>query len=618
MGMILGRIAFDGRPVDEQMFRRAFDGLRPGRCLRSDILVEGAAALGHHDTGLAGSAAQPLHDGPLTLVADARLYDRDDLAAALGLSAQDHSDAALILRAYRRWGADCLAHMNGDFGFAIHDRDKGEVFLARDHIGARPLYWARRGAEVLFATLLHGLTGFDDLQWPLSETRIARYLHDPDEFSAKSFIDGVTVVAPGHWVRLSPTGTTCHRWWDPAALPEERQGITLNAAQEELRHLTERAVRARLPANAPVGAHFSGGIDSTLITIMAARMLQASDTNLTAAYAWCPPVSETYPDMGPHDERHVISAQCDALGISQRYGAASGDTFDALVAQPMELQGTADLMDELPTIAQARDDGLGVMLSGWGGDEVFSSHGHGHLSWMLGKGRIGPVLRVARRQGGLRRPHRMAAFLWRAAIVPTMPDRLYQQFSPFLNLYDAGAFPSPEMKRIFRGMEHAPAVRLLADADAYSHALLLNGHIGERMATWAAWSAPAGFEYRYPLTDRKLLEFMLGLPRDIRLGDGTGRFLARRAFADMLPKGVKKYDLVNEKRRFDNRQAWKRRLGMEIEQGRLDQPCPWLDMASLVATIQQDPPADKTLAIKEFARIFIAMRIYEMHARQRV
>jgi len=138
------------------------------------------------------------------------------------------------------------------------------------------------------------------------------------------------------------------------------------------------------------------------------------------------------------------------------------------------------------------------------------------------------------------------------------------------------------------------------------------------MATWAAWSAPAGFEYRYPLTDRKLLEFMLGLPRDIRLGDGTGRFLARRAFADMLPKGVKKYDLVNEKRRFDNRLAWKRRLGMEIEQGRLDQPCPWLDMASLVATIQQDPPADKTLAIKEFARIFIAMRIYEMHARQRV
>jgi asparagine synthase (glutamine-hydrolysing) len=137
MGAILGRVALDGRPVDERVFGRAFDGLRPGRCVRSDMVVDGPAGYGHHDMGMTATVPQPLREGPLTLLADARLYDRNDLAHALGVTAQDHSDAALILQAYMRWGADCLTKMNGDYGFAIHDRSTGEVFLARDHIGAQ-------------------------------------------------------------------------------------------------------------------------------------------------------------------------------------------------------------------------------------------------------------------------------------------------------------------------------------------------------------------------------------------------------------------------------------------------------------------------------------------------
>ena len=615
MTAILGRVALDGRPVDESRFRRAFDALRPGRTARSDCSVSGAVGVGHHDSGLDMAAPQPVTEGPLTLVADARLYNRDDLARALDCPAGTTSDAALILRAYIRWGADCLQRINGDFGIAIHDAGKRELFLARDHIGARPLFWTRRGNEVLFATLLHGLTAFDDLQWPLSEARIARYLCNPHDFRLESFLEGVEAVGPGQWLQINAEGVRRERWWDPDRI-EHRTGITSAAAQEEMRALTEAAIRARLPRNAPVGAHFSGGIDSTLVTIMASRALQERGGNLTAAYAWCPPVDERYPDMGKGDERRVIAAQCAELGVPARYGAANPATFEALVAQPMELQGTADLMDELPVIAQAQGDGLGVMLSGWGGDEVFSSHGIGHVAWLLRQGRLRPALRLARRYGGgLRRPHRMAGVLWRTGIVPMLPGPLYCRFQPFDDLYGEGAFPSAQMKALYRQAEPSPEIRLLPDADAYMRRLLQMGHIGERMATWAAWSAPAGFEYRYPLVDRHLLEFLLSLPPEIRFGDGSGRYLAWRAFKPLLPRGVKKNDLANEKLRLDNRLGWWRMLAADAAQGRFDAPCPWLDLDALKTTVCQNPPQDKFGQISAFARFFVALRIHAMHAR---
>lgn len=619
MGAILGRVALNGKPVQEGTFRQAFDTLRPASCARSDMHVTGDAGYGHHDSGLGRVSPQPVNEGPLTIVADARLYNRDDLARELDVASGEFSDAALILQAYVRWGEACLSRINGDFGFVIHDRERSEVFLARDHIGVRPLYWTLRGGEVLFATLLKGLTGFTDLTWPLSESRIARYLCNPMDVRLESFLDGVEEVGPGCWLKIRSEGEIIRqRWWNPGEIPE-RTGITLDAALEEFLALTERAVRVRLPEHGRVGSHFSGGIDSTLVTLIAARQMQGMSRNLTGAYAWSPPVETRYPDMGRRDERNLIAEQCHEINVPARYGGASGATFEALIAHPMELEGTADLMDELPIIEQARADGLGVMLSGWGGDEVFSSHGIGHLAWLLRKCRIGSALQLSRKTaGGLRRVKRMAAYLWRAGIVPMLPDLVYRRFNPYTDLYGGGAFPSDAMKQLDQQFEHQEGVRLVPDADAYMRSLLLNGHIGERMATWAAWAAPAGFEYRYPLTDRHLLDFILSLPREIRFGDGTSRFLVRRAFADLLPKGANKNDVANEKLRLDNRLEWWRMLGFDAQQGRFEVACRWLDMSALRKVVTKEPPIDSDAQIKDFARFFVAMRVLGMDRRHRV
>lgn len=615
MSIILGRLSFDGKPVDKQRFGRAFETVRPARVVRSDWVVTDAAGFGHHDSGLGTAAPQPVTQGHLTLVADACLYNREELSRLLECRPDNHSDAELILRAYLYWGTDCLQHMNGDFGIAIYDAAKRALFLARDHIGARPLFWTQRGSEVLFTTLLSGLTAFDDLQWPLSERRIARYLCDPHDVRLDSFLDGVEAVGPGHWLRISGGQVTRQCWWNPDAI-KMRNDITMDTALEQMRAITETAIRARLPCNVKIGSHCSGGMDSTLVTVMASKALKERGSNLAGAYTWSPPFDERYPDIGESDERRVIASECAELGVPVRYGQATAETFEELVAQPMELQGTADLMDELPTIKQAQADGIGVMLSGWGGDEAFSSHGTGHVAWLLRHGRFRSVLSLSRRcAGGLRRPDRMSGFLWRAGIVPMLPGWIYRYFQPFADIYGGGAFPSAQFKALCQAAGPATGTRLRSDADAYMREMLKLGHVAERMATWAAWSAPAEFEYRYPLVDRELLEFMLSLPPEIRFGDGSSRYLARRALRIHLPKGVNKKDRVNEKLRQANRQGWWSILSKDAQQGRLDNLCPWLEMSKLKLVVSMKPPPKKNAHLFTFAKMFVALRVYSMYRR---
>jgi asparagine synthase (glutamine-hydrolysing) len=200
--------------------------------------------------------------------------------------------------------------------------------------------------------------------------------------------------------------------------------------------------------------------------------------------------------------------------------------------------------------------------------------------------------------------------------VPNLPNWAYLWFNPFLELEASDGFVSDALQALVDPASQPSPVRLLADPDAYLHRIINQGHIGERMATWAAWSAPAGFEYRYPLTDRRLWEFMLGLPAALRFGHGRPRWLARKAFADRLPKGLSKADVANEKRRHDARMQWWRMLARDAQQGRFDEPCDWLDMKRFKKTLTDPMPQDERLQIITFIHIFVAMRVWAMHRRQ--
>jgi asparagine synthase (glutamine-hydrolysing) len=624
MSAILGRIEFDGRPVDAALFARAFGALAPYGPDGGGSVVGGDTGLGRRHLEVARRQAQdgaPLTEGALTLVADAILDDREGLGRALGLAPAEVgalSDGALILRAWQRWGEDCPRHLAGDFAFALWDGARRRLFLARDHIGARPLYWARRGESLLFATDVRALTAFADLDWRIDEAMVARYMTDADRPLPKGLFEAVHTVVPGHRMTVTAGGQTAVRWWDPRAVPLDR-GLDTETAVLRLRALVEEAVACRTDTYHPVGSHLSGGIDSTSVTVIAQRALQRRGSGLAAAYCWAPEVSAAHPDMGKGDERRRVAALAAAEGFAVRHGGADGATFMAFLARPIEFEGTADLLDEIPILDRAAEDGVRVMLSGWGGDEVVSSGGLGYLAGLLRRGRLIAAFRALRAtSGGRRNPRVLGRLLWSRGIVPLLPGPLFERLSPFVRIYRRRSFMSRDFAARFpaRGALYPPDVRPVPDPRRYMAAMLLRGHLALRMESWAAWGAEKGLLYRYPLLDRRVLEFMLSLPPEVAFARGEGRYLFRTAMAPYFGGPTNKRDPANERMRSQSRLECWQALAQALRDDEGGRHHDWLDLEALRRQVEAVPDTIGVPEILAFAEVCSAMRVRYLDRRQ--
>ena len=224
-------------------------------------------------------AASPMcadHAAGLVLVADARLDDRDGLCAALRVPAAERgavADADLILRAWLRWGRECPRHLLGDYAFALWDTRRRALFCARDHVGARPFYYALPGDGVVFASAVESVLAAPGVSNALDEAVVAGHLAARPLSDTRTFFAAVRKLPPGHalCVEWTPSGhdpgrrrTRIARHWRPEQAPAARP-VSDDACAEQFRHLHAQAVRDRLrgyDAEA-VGVHLSGGLDSS-------------------------------------------------------------------------------------------------------------------------------------------------------------------------------------------------------------------------------------------------------------------------------------------------------------------------------------------------------------------
>ncbi|PKN94111.1 MAG: hypothetical protein CVU44_06835 [Chloroflexi bacterium HGW-Chloroflexi-6] len=557
MTAIFGIIKHDNSPLAPDALTAAAQTLGYHAQDGLDTWQDGSVALGQALTRFWHNSAQSPtperdHERGLTLIADARLDNRNELAEHLSISRGELyqiSDSRLLLHAYKAWGEDCPQHLLGDFVFAVWDSQNQRFFAARDQIGIRWLYFSANSRQFSFASDIAGLLDLMDEAPRIDMTSLDEFLTVPHKISVKrTFYENIHKVQPGQALQVqNGTVRTWYYWQAENIQPnpdlnDPRQGV------EILRDLLKQAVSCRAETVDRLGTHLSGGLDSSAITALAVDINRTAGRPDPLAFSWSPPL-DIHPLIA-NDERIYVERIAQYLNILVTYTHVPPQV-DVLheTSDPSTLPLNANRLEQT-VMENARQQESRVLLSGWGGDELVFSRGIGYPSGLIQKGRWLALARYLKYQYGWH-PQRWVSGLYAQGIYPLLseswqirlPARLGREHDNrqggIEQARNASRFklPSPMFFQpdFYARLErnHKPKFQWiqpgLRNSQLWYLTILLN-----RVESWAAWSARLGMRHAYPLLDKRLVEFALSMPEDWIYYGGKLRELGKQAVANSL------------------------------------------------------------------------------------
>lgn len=569
MSSLVGMYRTDGVSLGPNCLRRALEALSHPGFREAQQWQDGPVALGHIafvTTLEAEGECFPAHSdsGRLWLTADCRLDNREYLRQALSIRKplSDLTDSSLILAGYERWGVDLPRHLEGPFAIIIWDEQNRSLFVARDHVGIRPLYYALEPeGTVSFASRAGGLLAAGvSSEWDWE--RVADYVADIAVDSTYTFYRHIKRLPPGHRAVVTPDRFTISRYW--SLDPEERVRFAKDKDYAvAFRALFDQSIACRLRTNTPVGATLSGGLDSSSVAVVAQSILSRTGRPTLRAY------SNVWPLVPECDERPYIDSVLHHSPLTSYIVRAD------LAAKPLtilhqlvEVHGQPFSAPSVSGMAvlysQAAVDGTRVVLDGHGGDEVVS-YGRAYLRELAlnrrwrdlyrevsllddsnpdYSNRVFFILLVllglstqARTRGGAALARRLLTFgRARLARSQTLP---HPAAATFVHPDLAESTDLPERVREFQSTwgESARA-RLKTEREDHYRKLTspLQPLALEELSSFAAaW----GLERRHPFWDRRLVQFCYALPADQKRRGGLGRSILRRSLTGMLPDEVR-------------------------------------------------------------------------------
>lgn len=333
---------------------------------------------------LSPAGHQPMHDasGTLSIVFNGEIYNfadlRDELIAK-GHGFQSHSDTEVILAAYREWGTQILAHLNGMFAFALYDARHQTVFLARDRAGEKPLFYHQAGGVLRFASELKALLADPALPRRIVPEALDCYLAMGYVPGDRCMLQGFNKLPPAHALLfdLQNGQVKVWRYWQLPELDAAQGTVDEAALLDELEALLEDAVRRQMVAEVPVGVLLSGGVDSSLITAMAVRASSQVQTFTIG-----------FPGHGKLDETEHARLIARHFGTRHTELMAEDATADLLPRLARQFDEPMVDSSMIPTflVSKLVRQHCTVALGGDGGDELFGGYGHySRLQWMQQK-----------------------------------------------------------------------------------------------------------------------------------------------------------------------------------------------------------------------------------------
>jgi len=447
------------------------------------------------------------------------IYNREELLLRCNLPASA-CDPFLIAELFSSEGPDFVKRLNGDFVIFIFQPARKLAYLFRDQVGIRPVAWIFDRQTLYFSSDIIGLCKAlsvgetIDSEYLMGYFKYIDYRKTPD--------NKVRKLHPGHFIQFTESGALITRYWNPRDIKTDRS-LTHERMLSELKSLVHDAVRIRCDRRFIGGAHVSSGIDSGIVAVLARR--QYSKQGNFYGFSWSP---ENYSvDKTDFDERQIASKLCQEADISLVFADLQKEDFLHSVSSFFDNRG---YFSEDYAAMQAVKTGTNLIFSGWGGDEFISTGDRGIELDLL-------------------RELRLQAF-FRRNPVSNLKKFIRNQISYVLN--PAFGFLNKGTARSFRNdaryiKKPYKKSDLAAIRNFYFHTsrrqlhlrLLEFYHLQERCESWAINGFRRGVEYRYPLLDRRIIEYMLKVPSILLCKTDYYRPVLREISEDILPDEVR-------------------------------------------------------------------------------
>lgn len=483
---------------------------------------------------------QPIanEDGTIQVVYNGEIYNFADIRRELvakGHRFTTHTDTEVIVHGYEQWGEAVLDRFNGMFALALWDERTDTLWIARDRLGVKPLYYYLDERRLIFASEIKALLAHPDLPREIDPKGLMNYLAYGHAVAPDTIYRGVRKLLPGHTLRVRGRDVAMTRWW--TAKPGAPTTRSEEDCAEELRRLLEDSVRLRLIADVPVGAFLSGGLDSSAVVALMKRHTTAPVKTFSVGF-----------DGG---------ASFNELPDARRVAAHVGSDHHELLVQSKELVGTLQTLvyhfDEpfgdaacFPTylVSRLARSEVTVALTGEGGDELFGGYRRYWVArWLrllrtVTGGLAGPMLGAS--LGRLPRFRRLKKLIEAAGVADET-----SRYASLLRVFNDEA------------MRALVDARLEGAAAAYDAVEVYRRHFGEAeaggemsrlmyvdMKTWLAdtylekvdkTSMAVSLEARVPLLDYRIVELALTMPDRYKVAGGETKRVLRRAVRDLLP-----------------------------------------------------------------------------------
>ncbi len=482
---------------------------------------------------------QPMHskDRRISVVYNGEIYNFQELREELAdYSFRSDCDTEVIIAAYLKWGIACLERFNGMFAIALYDRESQEVYLVRDRIGKKPLYYWYEDGDLVFASELKPIMKCPGFTAKIEERVLSRYLFQQYINAPESICQNVYKVEPGAVLRFHQGGISTRKYWDIKEAYHRAQTERIEdykEAKEQLKTLLKQSVKMRMIADVPLGSFLSGGYDSSLVTAIAQECSES-------------PV-KTF-SIGFHEEKYNEAKY--ARAVAEHLGTDhtelyidEQDMFKLVESIPKYYDEPFADSSQIATmmVSQLAREHVTVALSGDGGDEFFCGYNiYDNVGQAQKLDRLGGMVHGLCNLPGIRQMHMEERLPFKVRVIAGNRERESK------TQFGAGNYPARAramVKRLPAGEEALPVQyltesgygvhdwqirRMLLDMDTYLP--------GDILCKVDRASMKYSLESRCPILDKEVMECSFRIPHKYKYAGGSKKYILKDIAYDYIPK----------------------------------------------------------------------------------